>query len=248
MKLSLDDLVNTYNIDTAAEHFKRLEFLEKLAGHVKLGDASVLELGSALGQLTELLADRSRRVVAVDGSSRFLEIAKARPGNRRVQFVHSLFEDLSLVDQFDVIVMHHVLEHIEDPLTILKKLHALLSPRGLLAISVPNAHALSRQLAVKMDLMKSVYDLTENDLRHGHYRVYDSQSLDGDVRAAGYDTVSTHGLSFKLFADFQNEQMVKAGILGDRQFKGLWKLAEEHQAVSGVIMVIARPAHRASSM
>jgi hypothetical protein len=41
----LDDLVDTYNIDTVTEHYKRLEFIEKLASRVALQDAMVLELG-----------------------------------------------------------------------------------------------------------------------------------------------------------------------------------------------------------
>jgi SAM-dependent methyltransferase len=236
----LDALVDTYNIDTATEHFKRLEFLEKLALHVNLAAAMVLELGSALGQLTELLAAASRRVVAVDGSSRFLALAKARPGNRDVRFVHSVFETLSLSEKFDVIVLHHVLEHVEHPVALLKRLRASMTREGLIAISVPNAHALSRQLAVKMGLMKTVYDLTDNDRRHGHWCVYDFRSLQAQIRESGYETIATHGLSLKLFADFQNEQIVKAGILGESQFRGLWKLADEYKEMSGVIMVIAR--------
>jgi len=204
--------------------------------------ASALELGSATGQLTELLAQACSRVVAVDGSSRFVAIAKARPGNRNVRFIESMFEDLDLTDRFDVIIMHHILEHVEDPRSLLGKARNLLLPGGVLAITVPNAHALSRQLAVKMGLMKTVHDLTDNDRHHGHFRVYDSQSLRDELRASGYDVTGSHGLSLKLFADFQNEHMVKAGIIGDRQFRGLWDLAEDFPQLAGALMVIARPA------
>lgn len=237
----LDELVDTYNIDTATEHFKRLEFLEKLAARKDLRGAAILELGSANGQLTELLAKLSPRVVAVDGSARFLAMAKARPANHKVRFVHCAFEELALTEQFDVVVMHHILEHVEDPRRILSGVRTLLSSQGVIAVSVPNAHALSRQLALKMKLMGSLYDLTDNDRRHGHYRVYDDKSLEEELTSAGFGIIARHGLSFKLFADFQNEQIVKAGVIGEAQFRGLWKLADDYRTVSGALMVLARP-------
>jgi 2-polyprenyl-3-methyl-5-hydroxy-6-metoxy-1,4-benzoquinol methylase len=237
--IDLDKLVDTYNIDTVTEHYKRLEFLQKLSQHVRLADARVLELGSASGRLTEMLAAHCPRVVAVDGSARFLETARARPGNQGVEFVHSMFEDLALSSTFDVIVMHHVLEHIQAPWAVLGALRKLLTPGGLLAITVPNAAALSRQLAVKMGVLKSVFELTENDHRHGHFRVYDYEGLAKELLACGYSIAGRHGLSFKLFADFQNEQMFKQNIIGDAQLRGLWQLAEEYPEVAGAIMVLA---------
>ncbi len=238
---TLDELVDTYNIDTVTEQYKRLEFLEKLSSHVQLNEAAVLELGSASGRLTELLADRCSRVVAVDGSARFLALAKARPGNQRVTFVHSRFESLALSDIFQVVVLHHVLEHVERPAQLLESMRSLLAPNGVLAITVPNAHALSRQLAVKMGLLGTVFDLTENDHHHGHYRVYDSQSLEDELRQSKYEIAAAHGLAFKLFADFQNEKIVEAGIIGDKQLRGLWDIADEHRGIAGAIMVIAEP-------
>ena len=76
------------------------------------------------------------------------------------------------------------------------------------------------------ELMASIYDLTENDHRHGHQRVYDWETLRRDVTAAGYDVVGRHGLALKLFADFQNEKMIEAGIIGDAQLRGLWAFGQ----------------------
>jgi hypothetical protein len=117
----------------------------------------------------------------------------------------------------------------------------LLARDGVLAITVPNAHALSRQLAVKMGLLGTVFDLTDNDHHHGHYRVYDLQSLDHELRMSKYEVIATHGLAFKLFADFQNEKIVEAGIIGDKQLRGLWEIADEHSSLAGAVMVIAKP-------
>jgi len=236
----LDDLVGTYNIDTVTEQYKRLEFVSKLSNYIVLDHASVMELGSASGGLTRLLAQQCKRLVAVDGSARFLEIARARLGDTSVEFVHSMFEDLRRTDEFDLLVMHHILEHVDEPVQLLSKFRVLLQHAGTFAITVPNAHALSRQLAVSMGLLDSIYELTENDRRHGHRRVYDWNTLERDVSAAGYDIVGRHGLALKLFADFQTEKIVAAGIIGDTQLRGLWPLADTYRDVAGAMMILLR--------
>jgi len=93
---------------------------------------------------------------------------------------------------------------------------------------------------VKMGLLKkSVYELTPNDHHHGHRRVYDWSTLEEDVSRAGCRVIGRHGLALKLFADFQNEAMVKHAIIGDTQLRALWSLADEYREVSGAIMVVA---------
>lgn len=240
--MDLDSLVQTYNIDTVGEQYKRLEFLQKLGSHVNLSAATSLELGSAEGHLTDLLAERCRRVVAVDGSARFLAMARARVSAPHVSFVHAYFESLDLSERFGVIVLHHVLEHVDQPVALLAGLRQYLGVGGLLAVSVPNAFALSRQLAVSMKLMQSVYDLTENDRHHGHQRVYDWRTIESEVASAGYSVEARHGLALKLFADFQVEKMISSKIIGDSQLRGLWPLADEYHEIAGAIMLVIRPA------
>jgi hypothetical protein len=118
----------------------------------------------------------------------------------------------------------------------------MLRPNGRFAITVPNAHALSRQLAVSMGLLESVYALTANDHHHGHQRVYDWTDLEADVERAGYAIVARHGLALKLFADFQNEAIVAADIIGEAQLRGLWPIADRYREVAGAMMVVLKPA------
>jgi SAM-dependent methyltransferase len=49
---------------------------------------------------------------------------------------------------FDVIVLGHVFEHIEDPGALLESVKNLLSPRGRLLIEVPNVHSLRARLSL----------------------------------------------------------------------------------------------------
>lgn len=241
MVFNLNDLVKTYNIDNDYEQYKRLEFMEKLSSYLDLSKASILEFGCAAGQLTEILSYSCANVVAVDGSNEFVTLAKKRLQERKnVEFIESFFEDFKCQIKADCLILHHILEHIDKPRTFLKNLKAHLNDSSFLAITVPNAHALSRQLAVKMGLIPSVYSLTENDYHHGHYRVYDWQTLETQLQEAGFNIIGKHGLSFKLFSDKQNIAMLNAGIIDESQLKGLWKLGDELPELAGAIMIVAK--------
>ncbi len=47
---------------------------------------------------------------------------------------------------FDVVVMNHVLEHLENPLRFLEEVRKRMAPRALLHVAVPNIRALSARL------------------------------------------------------------------------------------------------------
>lgn len=237
----LNALVSTYNIDNIYEQYKRIEFLEKLGRYVNLKNSEVLEFGSATGQMTEILSKLARKIVAVDGSSDFIEIAQKRVGNsNNVVFHKSYFENLELEEKYDCLIMHHILEHVQNPLSTLSHIKTFLSGDGVIAISVPNAHALSRQLAVKMGLLSSIYELTDNDRHHGHYRVYDWKMLEAQILDSGFDIIGKHGLSFKLFSDKQNIEILTQKIIGEEQIKGLWQLGDELLGLAGAIMIVAK--------
>lgn len=240
-KYDLNALVGTYNIDNIYEQYKRLEFLSKLNSYIELRQAKVLELGSASGEMAFLLAKQSKHVTAVDGSSEFIKIAKNRTAEmKNIVFHEAFFETMSFNEKFDCLILDHVLEHIETPPKLLKKLKNLMHSNSIIAISVPNAYALSRQLAVKMGLMKSVYDLTENDRNHGHFRVYDWKILEKQVQESGYKIIGKHGVSFKLFADKQMLELLKLDIIGEQQMKGLWEIGDVFPELAGVMMLIAQ--------
>jgi len=237
----LNALVNSYNIDNIYEQYKRFEFLEKLCSYINLKDSKVIEFGSATGQMTEILSKIAKTVVAIEGSRDFIEIAQKRVNNsENVKFYESYFENFKLDEKFDCLVMFNILEHIQNPIPLLFNIKNFLNNDSVVAFSVPNAHALSRQLAVKMGLLSSVYELTDNDKHHGHYQVYDWKMLEEQIMGSGFNIIGKHGLSFKLFSDKQNIEMLNTKIIAEEQIKGLWRLGDELPAFAGAIMIVAK--------
>jgi len=115
-----------------------------------------------------------------------------------------------------------------------------LKPQGYLFVTVPNARALSRQLARHMGIIDSLYNLTPNDFRGGHRRVYDGVLLTRDLEASGFEIIAQGGILFKPFADFQMDRLIDIGIIGREQCEGLFKLGHEYPDMCADIYAIVR--------
>lgn len=172
-----------------------------------------LELGSADGEGTKILLEYFKSVAAVDGSSKLLNLAKKNVNNKNVLYIESFFEDLDLKEKFDTIVMGHILEHVDDPIKVVKVAAKHLKPKGVVIIDVPNAMSIHRQVGVLMGMLRSEYELNAADKSIGHKRVYDMDKLIKDVESGGLKVKKNGGLFLKPFSNAQMEKILdKKGI------------------------------------
>lgn len=202
--------------------------------------SKALELGCEIGYMSELLSPLVEQLDIVDASSAFLKRTSER-GLPNAQYFCSLFEEYKPRHAYDCVVASHVLEHLLDVQSVLKMVRGALAPNGLLFVAVPNARALSRQLARHMGLIDDLYSLTPNDLRGGHRRVYDRVTLNLELEQAGFEIVAQGGIFFKYLADFQMDKMIDSGILGEPQLEGLFRLGNEYPDMCADVYAIVRP-------
>lgn len=199
-----------------------------------------LQLGYAEGVDTGLLAPHLARLDVVEGNRDFYESGR-RNGPDNTRFHHALFEDF-LPRQpeaaYDAIFLIYVLEHVVEPVALLKMAKRLLSPGGRLFLVVPNARALSRQLALHMGLIPDLFSLTPHDLEHGHRRVYDRTSFDRDIESASLRVEMQGGIMLKILADFQIDTLIEQKILGPEQIDGLYKLGFDYPDLCGSLYAI----------
>ncbi len=200
---------------------------------------SGLEFGCCDGFMTALIAPLCAGLTVVDGSKTFIDMARKRVPPE-VRFEHALFEEFEPGRKFDYIFATYVLEHVSDAIGFLKHARSLLSDHGLLFIVVPNARAMSRQIARHMGLIDDLFALTQNDINHGHRRVYDRISLNKDIADAGLQQVSQGGLLLKLLADFQMDKMIETGIIADPQIEGLYKMGLEYPDFAGSLFSVCK--------
>lgn len=223
--------ISKWSIDSYIKVYKKNLYLPERG--------MALELGCSNGYSTKLLSEMVAELTVVDGSKYMLErLDEELLKRENVTFVYSLFEELDDENKYNNIFCSYILEHVIDPIQILHILYRALERGGRLFITVPNATALSRQMAVEMKMLNNLYELTENDLAHGHRRIFDMQKLKDLIGETPFKLKKTGGTFVKEFADFQLNQMIENQIIGETQLDGMQKLAEKYPELSGSIYVI----------
>ena len=231
--LNVKSPISKWNIDSYISIYKRWI----PAGNK--GDG--LELGCSRGYSTICLAPLLRKLVVIDGSKKLIDQARKKITAPNVEFREGLFEEIDGgEEEYDFIFCSYILEHVLEPNEILAVCHKKLKRNGKLFITVPNARALSRQMALEMGLIGSLYELTENDMVHGHRRTFDLQSLESLLKESSFSIVDIGGTFLKPFADFQLNKMIEAEILGTEQLSGMQKLAEKYPDIAGSIYAILK--------
>lgn len=163
----------------------------------------ILDVACGDGSLTKIMTEHYPSVVGVDGSKDKIELARRNAPKAR--FCVSMFEDFDTDETFDSIIMVNILEHVEDPVEFLKKAKTLLNSVGVVVAFVPNALSLNRRIGKAMGIIRSCYELSENDLKVGHKRFYDREKLVGDFLDADFGMIETGGVLLKPLSNNQME-------------------------------------------
>jgi SAM-dependent methyltransferase len=102
----------------------------------------ILEIGFGEGKFLKELMSKKYNVAGVEQSE------YARDKMKKILGSENVFDDIEKVSgKFAVVVMYHVLEHIQEPKEYLKKIMRILIPGGRLIVRVPNVDSLEARLA-----------------------------------------------------------------------------------------------------
>ncbi len=140
----------------------------------------VLDAGAADGFLAELLTARGWTVTALERDP--VQAERAR-GKCEDVIVADLAEAApTLSGPFDAIVYGDVLEHLSDPLSVLRAANQSLAPGGFIVVSVPNvAH-----LWVRLSLLAGHFDYADRGiLDRTHLRFFTRRTLLALLAQAG---------------------------------------------------------------
>jgi 2-polyprenyl-3-methyl-5-hydroxy-6-metoxy-1,4-benzoquinol methylase len=201
-------------------------------------EGSMLELGSFKGEFTKRLLSNFTDITCVEASDEAVLEAKKLLGNK-VKIYNSLFENLTLPKKYDNIVLTHVLEHIDSPVELLKKINdEWLSDTGRFFLVCPNANAPSRQIAVKMGLITHNSAVTPAEKEHGHVITYTADTLERDVKAAGLKVVYRTGIFFKALANFQWDRLLQTDIISKEYLDGCYELGQKYPDLCSSIFLL----------
>lgn len=207
----------------------------------------LLELGSFKGSFTKRFLSHFDDITCVEASEVAIEEARSSLGDK-VHYVHSRFETVSLPKRYDNIVLTHVLEHIDDPVLVLKRINEeWLTEDGRLFLVCPNANAPSRQIAVKMGLITHNTAVTPAEAKHGHRCTYTFDTLERDAIAAGLKVVHRSGIFFKALANFQWDRLLQTDIISKEYLEGCYQLGQQYPDLCSSIFLMCEQSNNSTS-
>lgn len=207
-------------------------------------EGNFLELGSFKGDFTKRFLPYFDDITCVEASDEAIKISQSELGDK-VKFVNSLFENVTLPTKYDNIVLTHVLEHIDDPVAVLKRINdEWLSDEGRFFLVCPNANAPSRQIAVKMGLISHNSAVTPAEKEHGHNITYTLDTLERDAKAAGLKVVHRSGIFFKALANFQWDRLLETDIISKEYLDGCFELGQQYPDLCSSIFLMCEKGKR----
>lgn len=198
----------------------------------------LLELGSFNGSFTEKVLPYFDDITCVEASDEAIAHAKKKIG-AKVKFINSLFEEVILPSKYENIILTHVLEHINNPIQVLKRINdEWLSDNGRFFLVCPNANAPSRQIAVKMGLISHNTAITSSEKKHGHKITYTLDTLERDAKTAGLKVIYRTGIFFKALANFQWDKLLDTDIISAEYLEGCYQLGQQYPDLCSSIFLL----------
>lgn len=241
----LDGFLNAYS-ETFPYHRENLGLLRVYAAFVReiierRKARSVLSLGLGDGvvahSLAPLIPDRLDSYLIVEGSPALIERFENDQPGFAGEIAASLFESFETGRRFDLVEMGFVLEHVEDPQSLLLRFLGLLNPGGGVAVAVPNALSLHRRLGHAAGFLPDPYALSSHDRAAGHVRSFDHSSLAALVEGCGFQILNCVGLMMKPFSTAQLERLKLPPEVWDAMYEG----ARDYPDIANAIALEAEP-------
>ena len=219
----LNEIAKDYHLNSCLED----SFIEELCQEFFLNwllsllgeKENILELGYGDGVVTKHLYEKKFNITVIEGSS--LLVKKAKKLHPKLNCINTLFEDFNPKIKYNTILCLHILEHVDNPIELLKHLSKYLKKSGRIIIAVPNSESIHRQLALIMNLHDSLETLSPRDLVVGHQRVYSHQTLIKDISKAGFEEVYFKGFFLKvlpnsMMIEFSKELIFALNQISDK--------------------------------
>jgi 2-polyprenyl-3-methyl-5-hydroxy-6-metoxy-1,4-benzoquinol methylase len=140
----------------------------------------LLDVGFGNGSFLKLASEMGWQAEGIDFDPKAVEVAKSCSLKVRCASV----ADLSARnEQFDVITLSHVIEHVHEPIALLKDIYRLLKPGGVLWLETPNVNSLG---ANKFGPNWRGLEIPR------HLILFNSKSLRSILIQIGFERISQH--------------------------------------------------------
>jgi SAM-dependent methyltransferase len=196
---------------------------------------SLLDVGAGAGTLVDHVRGLLARVAVVEPMALFRQLL-AEQGYETYEYAEHALEQGA---RFDLVTSFQVLEHVEDPLALLRTMRRLLADDGKLVLTTPNKQDLLMQLSPEL--------FAPFFYRTAHRWYFDASSLERCAARAGFrgvevSTVHRQGL-YNAFGWLRERVPVsdKRHPLFDRQADAWWKSYLELHGAGDTLVLIGAP-------
>jgi SAM-dependent methyltransferase len=111
----------------------------------------VIDLACGEGYGSEVLSRSAATVLGVDANPEAHDHARLRYPRQNLRFERGLVETHGDAGAYDAVVFLQTIEHVQDPVAVLKRFRSLLSPGGVAYVTTPNVLTLAPPGAEKSD-------------------------------------------------------------------------------------------------
>ena len=181
----------------------------------------ILDIGAGKGLLLSILKKKGWKVLASEVNYKTADVIRNR---FKLPVLEGDIDKCKIKkNSFDVINMSHVLEHLKDPISVIKKCRFILKKEGFIFIAIPNNDSLQSKFGKKhwyhLSLPYHLYHLTEKNLldllKLNDFEIKYIKHFDGEMNIFGWAQTILNCLGIKR--DFLFD------ILAYRSFKNLRK-------------------------
>jgi len=162
----------------------------------------LLDVGFGNGGFLKLATEMGWNAEGIDFDPKAVEVARARGLKVRCASVLDLTERN---EQFDVITLSHVIEHVQDPIALLNVLYRLLKPGGLLWLETPNIDSLGAK-----NFGRNWRGLETPR----HLVLFNTESLKSSLTRVGFNQIRQEWNGMVLFSIFAQSTAISRGQCG----------------------------------
>ncbi len=130
-------------VDNIKEWLDKRLFRKILAG--LKGDIKILDVGGGSGWLLNVIKSISDKVVFTQVVDLDKDAEKLAKENGHEYFCGKI-EDFKTPQKFDFVLLLNLIEHVENPLAVLKNIESILSDQGVILIKTPNYDSLDARM------------------------------------------------------------------------------------------------------
>lgn len=201
----LDERAEAYFTEEGRLSARLISHYAYLTVQKEIEGPAILLLGIGDGIFADRLTFDFENVTVIEGSQRMIKfyMEDKIQKSKKPKVIHTLFEDFMPAQVYDTIVGTYVLEHVEDPVKLIKQTKRWLRDGGTAIFTCPNADSLHRRIGFELGIIKNREELNPLDLAVGHRRVYTMRTLSENLTEGGFFDHRFQGYLVKILSNSQ---------------------------------------------